>query len=529
MINKFIIQLKERFDSIQKSTDLLFLLFLLMMLYVSLAVKLAALVLIFFYRRDFKIVKLKELPLFYVGMMLYVIFQLAFNFQLGLNYNLLAALSFVFWSASFLVLYQIRYTIKTQGVERVENALKWFFICNAAITCINLLRIIIEIRDINPYTFDSLNFKYFASTGDYLRGITFDISTVNNIINSFGILFFLYRSKYPLSILCFLVSMFTTSNVGNIMLLFLFLYILVFDRSLWHKSIVVCYIAFMLVFVVKISPSNLNYLNNQISSIFHLKKKILQKHYEDHSYKDNLIEKYANQKKAKILSGFDNYKNVVERIVETEQGTLKKKRKADSVCIKDEGRLRDKYLNIYTQFYGDTLAASEQAYYKKYPGKLLSFIETINAVKKSNKTLVMGYGADNFSSKLAFKATNIAIAGKYVDKLAYVSPQFRENHLKLTLRYYLEPISEHSMINFPNSVFNQLLGDYGIIGLALFFILYVGFFLKRFKQLTYGKLLLPLCLAFLLTDYWFESLTILIIFEVMMFIDLAEEDKKNFV
>lgn len=48
------------------------------------------------------------------------------------------------------------------------------------------------------------------------------------------------------------------------------------------------------------------------------------------------------------------------------------------------------------------------------------------------------------------------------------------------------------MLNFPNSVLNQLIGEYGLIGFLLFIIFYLFYFLKRYKELSYGLILLPI-------------------------------------
>lgn len=525
MMNSLFSTLKNKFTTFNKSTDLIFLVFLLLILHVSLAVKLAGLLFIYVIRRDFKFgFKSKRIPVFYLLMMVLLLLQYCFNAYRGFNYAVLAALCFVYWGASLLITHQLKYTIEKQGIEKVENALAVFFVLNALFTLINLLRIIFEIHSINPYVYVGQNFKYFASTGDHLRGITMDLSTVNNIINSFGLFFFLFKRRYFLSGLCFLVTMFTTSNVGNFILMFFFVYILLIDRSRFNKSVVLCYISFLVVFVIKISPSNLNYLNNKVQSVFHLEKKIITRHWEDNTEKDQMISNYLGRNKKAPVENFEDKRMIGYIMAETEKAEQIKSKKEDSVYINLENESRNKFVRFYDRHYGDTLVSLNKAYYDKYPGKYLSFLETFRYVKQSPLNMVMGAGAGNFSSKLAFKASNVNILGKYVEKLAYISPEFEANHLKLTLVYYLKSVSEHSVINFPNSVFNQLLGEYGIIGLLLFFVFYVWFFLKKFKTLSYGRILLPMCLLFLLTDYWFESLSMVIVFEVMMYIDMAKTE-----
>jgi hypothetical protein len=87
----------------------------------------------------------------------------------------------------------------------------------------------------------------------------------------------------------------------------------------------------------------------------------------------------------------------------------------------------------------------------------------------------------------------------------------------------LQPPAEHSTLNAPNSVANQLLGEYGFVGVLLFLVFYLWYFLKRYKYLTYGRIILPLMMVFLMTDYWFENLSVMIIFEAMILLDLQKK------
>ena len=92
--------------------------------------------------------------------------------------------------------------------------------------------------------------------------------------------------------ICYLVAVFTTSNLGNIILFLFFFYILFFDRSRFNKSMVLCYFGFIALFIIKISPSNLNYMNHKFKELLHLKEPLIKVHFEDHSEKDELINRY---------------------------------------------------------------------------------------------------------------------------------------------------------------------------------------------------------------------------------------------
>lgn len=521
MLHTFLEKIKIIFKNFNKSTDLLLLVFLILIINVSLIIKLIGVMFIYLIRPDFKFgFKNRRMPLFYLSMICLMFIQFTFNFKTDCNYIVLFSLSLTFWIFAILILHQIIISIETQDLIKVKNALTWFFIFNAIITGFNLLNIILEIHSLNPYMYDGHNYKYFASTGDYLRGISFDLSTTNNIINSFGIFYFFYQKQFRLSLLCFIIALVTTSNMGNLILLMCFLFIFIFDKSKYHKSIVTCFISIMIIFIVKISPSNLNYLNNKIQSLLHSENKLLNPHYDDRIEKNDLILDYLKHNSLLKKENSLNKNEVYNKVIEKDLINKFNLRKKDSIELQIDHIKRNKFILLFDKFYGDTNISINQNYYEKYPGKYLSFIETYDKITSSISHLLFGFGAGNFSSKLAYKASNIGISGKYINELSYISKDFKENHLKLTLRFYLKSISEHSVLNFPNSVFNQLFGEYGIIGFLLFVFFYLFYFLKRYKELSYGLIILPIFLFFLLTDYWFEAFNIVIIFEMMMFIDI---------
>jgi hypothetical protein len=137
-----------------------------------------------------------------------------------------------------------------------------------------------------------------------------------------------------------------------------------------------------------------------------------------------------------------------------------------------------------------------------------------------------GDGMGNFSSKLAFKASGLGIIGGYPVKYAYVSPDFLVNHLDLYLDFFSRRSGFHSLTNSPFSVYDQMLAEYGIAGLALFGIFYLGFFAKNFNTLTYGLPILVLTAAILFIDYWFEQLSVLVFFELLLLLDMKESSAK---
>ena len=128
----------------------------------------------------------------------------------------------------------------------------------------------------------------------------------------------------------------------------------------------------------------------------------------------------------------------------------------------------------------------------------------------------------NFSSKLAFKATGLDFSGGFPVKYIYISHDFLLNHLDVYLNFFSKRRELHSLTNSPFSVYDQLLAEYGLLGVIAFLIFYLGYFIKHIRNLTYGIPILVLMLAVFLTDYWFEQLSVVVFFELLLLLNIKE-------
>ena len=118
-------------------------------------------------------------------------------------------------------------------------------------------------------------------------------------------------------------------------------------------------------------------------------------------------------------------------------------------------------------------------------------------------------------------------AGNFPNKFIYMDSLFKANHLRTYLYYATKDDEKHSILNFPNSVYNQLIGEYGLMGLFLFFFLYLGYFIRQYKILSYGiPLMIFMTIVFAL-DYWFEQLSIVILFELLLLLDMKKLSKNE--
>jgi len=164
---------------------------------------------------------------------------------------------------------------------------------------------------------------------------------------------------------------------------------------------------------------------------------------------------------------------------------------------------------------------------RKLPGKIISFRQTYEYLKAQPLKIITGMGMGNFSSKLAFRATGLKMAGGYPRSMIYINDDFRDNHLSLYLHYFSKDRELHSLVNSPHAVYDQLIAEYGIAGILAFIFFYIAFFVKRLKGISYGLPLLLLLLGAFFVDYWYEQLSIVIIFELLMLTGIKETTQTN--
>jgi hypothetical protein len=171
--------------------------------------------------------------------------------------------------------------------------------------------------------------------------------------------------------------------------------------------------------------------------------------------------------------------------------------------------------------------AGQDNYKATLPGKAMTWLQTFNFLHNNPSKILTGDGIGNFSSKLAFRVSGLGFAGGYPQKYTYINPDFLKNHLDIYLDFFSKKTDYHTLSNNPDSVYDQLLAEYGLLGMAAFLLCYLGFFLRHYKKLTYGLPILLLVLAMFLIEYWFEQLSILLFFELLLLLNIKESSTKK--
>ena len=337
-------------------------------------------------------------------------------------------------------------------------------------------------------------------------------------------------------LICMTVLLLTCSNFINLVLLSILAGIFLFKSTRDQKSLILICVMFLVVFMVKGSPQNNNYTIQTFKNIIHpprppftevaviakpdsntgpnAKKRAIAKNYLDSI-------KRLNEKALNIPP-----QQTTQNIPETRQGRLiivgpdiNTPPYQTPTDTSNEQRLLLAFINNHKS----SLALSGQdIYLPGLPGKAIGMVQTVKFLRQHPVKILVGDGIGNFSSKLAFKATGLGFTGGYPAKYAYISNEFLLNHLDVYLNFFSKRAELHSLTNSPNSVYDQALAEYGLPGLLVLLLFYLGFFAKHYGRLTYGIPLLLLLMAILFIDYWFEQLSVMVLFELLLLLNIKE-------
>lgn len=531
---------------LQGLLDWKLLLFLMLFLDVKLAVKIVAIVLIYLLQTDFRFgfrLKDSRLPLFYPLIMLLAIIGGFINAGFSVhNYWPAFLTGLAFWLLCLLAVHQVKLAVEKNDTVIIHRTLLVFFAVNAAVSLLNIAVIILKTGEINPYTYQGEYQKYFINTGDYIKGLTFDTSTTNAVISAFGVLYFLVRKNGLMMLICMATLLLTVSNTLNILLMTMLAMLFIFRSTREQKSLISVCVFLLVLFMAKISPQNNDYVVRSINNILHRKNKPVVPQYAPIPIQlrpDSTLN--AEEKREKMAQLYIDSINRGQQIITNAK-------QLQQPPATPRGRIFTPKANIYSAPYQSlTTTPADELHLVAFidqhqqelpisgkpfcwagvPGKVTATRQTITFFKTHPLKLLAGNGMGNFSSKLAFKTTGLNITGGYPAKQVYINHDFMVNHLDLYLNYFSKRAGFHSLTNSPFSVYDQLIAEYGIIGFLLFAVYYLWFFTKRAGRLTYGLPILLLLLPVLAIDYWFEQLSIIILFELLLLLDIKESTAKK--
>ena len=416
---------------------------------------------------------------FYVGMLLLAVLNLLFSFQsLSLPAVFAFGMGVCYWLLALLAAVIVYWFVQQLEAQRLHGTLGAYFLLNSAAMLASFLAICCRAGVINPYTYEGEHRRYFINTGDMITGIGLDGSVSTALISAFGVLYFFYRNKWPASLFCLVTLLLAGSNFVDMMLIVVLLFVFIFRSSRLQKSRIIVSFLLMAVFWAKVSPQNGLYVEEVM-------------------------------------------KRVEKKNVYVEPVPIPNAKEHEFVERKEVVKKEETMRSFREEYYPRGMEDSFKLKYSNYnrSGRWVAMQEMARFFSEHPARLPLGVGMGRFSSRLAYKTAALGIDGGYPVGKRFIDPFFRDNYLYLYLYYHSKDEGQHSVVNKADSVYGQLLSEYGLVGFLFFVVLYAAFFFRNVRGLAYGlPVLLLMGMAFF-TEYWFEQLSIVILFELLLLSD----------
>ncbi|MBS1935645.1 MAG: hypothetical protein JST96_16715, partial [Bacteroidetes bacterium] len=336
-------------------------------------------------------------------------------------------------------------------MNTIHNTLLLFFLVNAAVSFVDILIIIIKSGALNPYIYQGLRQKYFIGTGDYIKGIFFDTSTTNAIVNAFAVIYFLKRKKYLPSLICMIVLLLTCSNLTNIMLFVTFIFMFIFNSTRSEKSIISICMFMLILFLVKVSPQNNQYSFEVFKNIFRkpltvkpfappapLINSVVQKKdtANPEQTKQSIAKAHLDSVSTILFQASQNIKtSPQEKIIVSKKPFIPKPNinEPEYQTNKDTTTIQRELVTLMHKTVEDNTLEYLKECAQHTPGKLISLKQTFHFFQLHPAKIFTGTGMGNFSSKMAFRASALKVSGGYPQKYAYINEDFKNNHFAIFL------------------------------------------------------------------------------------------------
>ncbi|WP_114938440.1 hypothetical protein [Mucilaginibacter endophyticus] len=520
------------------------LIFLLLFINVHVPFKIAALLFAYISRFNFQFgFKLRDsrLPSFYLLVFPIAVIAAIVNKNfINLYYIPVFGWALICWALALLAIHQVKLMVDETDAETIYRTLIIFFLINAVFSAANLAHIMWITKSINPYAYMGMHQRYFINTGDDVMGISFDISSTNAVLCAFGVFYFIYKRNLAMMIVCMSTLVLTYSNLISILFLLILAFIFIFKTTRNQKSMIVVALMIYIISMAKISPQNGKYLNEVSASALRKNRPELQTVVASNTtaQANNVLSRDERRRKfaQNYLDSLSTIKARQERLSELDK-------KIKGLPLTDYGRLYIPEPNThFAEFYNtgemtpdrqqllDCIAihwaqlplCHVEPFLPALPGKVTGTIQTFDYLVVHPWQSIAGLGPGNFSSKIAFRAAGAGIRGDYPKNYIYINPAFMRYHLDLYLSFFSKNAEFRSVRNNPYSTYDQMLSEYGILGLLALIIFYIGFFARHYKKLSYGLPILMMVAGIFFLDYWFEQLSVLVVFELMLFLNLKE-------
>lgn len=503
--------------SLLRRVDWIFLFFLLLVCnQAMLVIKLAGFAFIYLMRPNFRFGLLRgRLPLFYV--LLPVVGLLAWALHVpdgSRNYIYAFGVGTVSWLLCLAASHQIRLSIEKKGAAAMDATLRVFTILNFALCIAQLVAISVKTGALNPYDY-RLPFPYGMSSGDRVFGVLFENSTYNVMVSMMLMLYFIFRKSTAYAIMAAAAVLMVFSNFSNLIyigILSLFLVTGLLQKTpfgarlttrktlifrIWPDRrtvpLILLLMALLPAFYLVFSPQNFNY-------------------FERESARASTEPSLLNPKRTKLSGKLgaevpDAYLSLWQRV-----DRLDYKKYQKPLTVAASAKTRD---------FKKRATLTKEAIHALV-GKKLSFMETAAYLKSDVRVLLTGSGVARFSSLAAHRISG-GDTGRIFRKIpTYKTPLYLENHGLITKTRLAAPPALYATSNWPESFYNQLAGEYGLIGVLLFLFYYIAHYVRRDRKTSYGLWAAAVMVPFALINYLFEAYCPILIMEALLELNAAE-------
>jgi len=516
-----------------KETDWILLIFLFLITNQAIFIfKIIGLIFIYVVRPNFKFGFLKgRIPKFYLFIIILSFINLFIHISdYSKPYIAAFTVGNLFWLACFLSHHQLKLSVEKYGANALHSTLKTFTIINFIFCISQIGRIILITTHLNPYR--NLDFPYGMSTGDNVFGFFMESSLYNMMICTMLAIYFLFKKDILFFFLATTSFVLVFSNLGTIIYLgviccILLVYLFTSKQKKYaaqpvnkvarffynitppfnYSLLIPLNFLFIILIYNAISKDNFDYTTGTIKSFLAKKNTSnalelqLSSSIDSDIQVSSLMKKYLQTNKKGNV--FSNKQKKYAILSSSDQPQ------------KDTGMIRAK--EQITQYYINALK-----------GKQLSFLETYLYLQSSPLAFLFGAGPTRFSSQLTQRMAGIDSSRffkKYLPAYSshlYDVKNYEQNCTKNTV--FAQRLASgkdlYSNANWANSFYNQLLGEYGILGAILFIVFYIGYFVKRVKCWTYGFWISIMLLPFAVLSYMFEPLSVMLFYELLMALEI---------
>lgn len=428
------------------------------------------------------------------------------------------------WAVAGGGFYLVYCTVTQQPTGVSRASLKVFFALNALASLAYLIGTAREAGVVMPYWYKDPLVRYGVSTGDQILGVFATNSIHNAAVCMLGCLYFTMRAERGWAALCAAVLILCTSNILLLLLFMALVFVAVkMRRQRRVRWLALALIPGSLALYLFLSPQNAEYVVTKVAKTFSEAPSPAVATARTNRNSRLMLPKQESRLEATRI------KNGEGRAVRRMSERVHMRRVVRDIQQHKDELVAYDALSRNTRLNPAPLAILMRRWYslpRSYKpelaqlgrsGKYHAHKQTLQYIASSPRKAVLGAGPGGFSSKLMLKMTGLGMQGRrYPAERAFISSDAFYNHLYILLVVYYQPISEHSMIHQVASVYNHVGGEYGLVGLALFAIFYVGYFFRVHRHRASGLLLLSVTLLLFGLEYWFEMTSLTVLFEWLM-------------